>query len=190
MFSENPGYHGEVSEFCINYLSRMKYVNGIAINSWSSEDARKIFENTDKVFAGTKYKNSYSFEIDWLIFTESTITVVEIGNRGESEDKKSGKKLEEDKEPGKKTEKQVKRVIKNKFDQIIKDDIIINHLLDATATSTGYVFYLVVFPDIPFEQVERRLQVPFHRTSLENLVKALVYFAFLLHENRPISIDF
>ena len=139
MFSENPGHHhGAVSEFCINYLSRMKYLNGIAINSWSSKDAKKIFENTAKVFAGTKHKNVDYFEIDWLIFTESTITVVETGMRGESKDRESGKKSEDDK---------VNRVISAKFDQIMKDVIIINHLLDATASSAVRVFYLVVFPN-------------------------------------------
>ena len=164
MFAENSDYHGEVAEFYANYLRRMDKLNGIAINSWSNKDARKIFLNTEKTFDATKYEGSKDFEIDWLIFTNSTMTAVEVGMRCETDEQDSGEKSE-----NKSEEERVKRIITDKVGQIMKDTIIIRKLLEATNSSGVLVYFFAVFPNIAFETVKRRIH--FHKESLDSLVQ-------------------
>ena len=102
LFEADSGYEGEVVEFYDNYLSRMPGLKGIAINGWKSEQARLIFDNVEKTFQGTKYndtnddkndkntknnKKTKNFEIDWLLMNGWVLTVVEVGVRGEIEEK-------------------------------------------------------------------------------------------------------
>ena len=164
MFAENPDYQGEVAEFYANYLRRMDKLNGIAINSWSNKDARKIFLNTERTFDATKYEGSKDFEIDWLIFTNSTMTAVEVGMRCETDEQDSGKKSKKKSE-----EERVKRIITSKVGQMVKDTIIISKLLEATNSSGLLVYFVAVFPNIAFETVQKRIQ--FHQESLDSLFK-------------------
>ena len=162
MFAETPDYHGEVAEFYANYLRRMDKLNGIAINSWSNKDARKIFLNTEKTFDATKYERSKDFEIDWLIFTNSTMSAVEVGMRCATDEQDSGKKSENSSE-----EEGIKRIITEKVGQIMKDTIIIRKLLEATDSSGLLVYFFAVFPNIAFETVQSRIH--FHKESLDSL---------------------
>ena len=162
MFAENPDYHGEVTEFYANYLRRMDKLEGIAINSWSNKDARKVFLHTERTFDATKYEGSKDFEIDWLIFTNSIMAVVEVGMRCEAGEKDSGKKSKNSSE-----EERVKRIITSKVGQIAKDTIIISKLLEATNSSGVLVYFFAVFPNIAFETVQKRIH--FHKESLDSL---------------------
>ena len=162
MFAENPDYQGEVAEFYANYLRRMNKLNGIAINSWSNKDARKIFLNTERTFDATKYEGCKDFEIDWLIFTNSTMAVVEVGMRCETDEKDSGKKSK-----NKSEEERIQRIITSKVGQIGKDTIIIRKLLEATNSFGVTVYFVAVFPNIPFETVQKRIH--FHKESLDSL---------------------
>ena len=162
MFAGNPDYHGEVAEFFANYLRRMDKLEGIAINSWSNKDVRKIILNTERTFDATKYEGRKDFEIDWLIFTNSTMAVVEVGMRCEAGEKDSGKKSKNRSE-----EERVKKVISCKVGQIEKNTIIISKLLEATNSSGVIVYFFAVFPNIPFEIIQKRLQ--FHKDSLDSL---------------------
>ena len=162
MFAENPDYHGEVAEFYANYLRRMDKMNGIAINSWSNKDARKIFLNTERIFDATKYEGSKDFEIDWLIFTNSTMAVVEVGMRCETDEQDSGKKSK-----NKSEEERVKRIITSKVGQIVKDTIIISEVLEATNSSGVLVYFFAIFPNIAFETVQKRIH--FHKKSLDSI---------------------
>ena len=164
LFLENPDYHGEVAEFYANYLRRMDKLNGIAINSWSNKDARKIFLNTERIFDATKYEGSKDFEIDWLIFTNSTMTLVEVGMRCETKEKDCGKKSKKKSE-----EERVMKIISSKVKQIEKDIIIISKLLEATNSSGVLVYFVAVFPNVAFETVQKRIQ--FHQESLDSLFK-------------------
>ena len=163
MFAENPDYHGEVAEVYANYLRRMDKLKGIAINSWSNKNARKIFLNTEKTFDETKYKSN-DFEIDWLIFTDSTMAVFEIGMRCETDEKDSGKKSKDKSE-----EERIKRIITDKVAQKMKDTIIIRKLLEVTNSSGVLVYFFRCFPNIAFETVQKRIQ--FHQESLDCLFK-------------------
>ena len=162
MFAENPDYHGEVTEFYANYLRRMDNLEGVAINSWSNKDARKIFLNTERTFDATKYEKCKVFEIDWLIFTNSTLAVVEVGMRCQTGEKDSGKKSKNRSE-----EESLKRIITGRVGQIMKDTIIIRKLLEATDSFGVLVYFFAVFPNIAFETVQKRVQ--FHQESLDNL---------------------
>ena len=153
MFSENPGYHGEVAEFYANYLRRMENLKGIAINSWSAKQARKIFHNTEGTFDATKYEGAKDFEIDWLILTNSAMAVVEVGMRCETGEKESGKKSMERTE-----DDRIKKIVGAKFRQIMKDTKIILKLLDATESSRLRVYFFVVFPNIAFENIQNGIQ--------------------------------
>ena len=164
IFAENPDYHGEVAEFFANYLRRMDKLEGIAINSWSNKDARKIFLNTERTFEATKYEGSKDFEIDWLIFANSTMAVVEVGMRCETGEKDSEKKSKNTSE-----EERVKKVISCKVGQIEKNTIIISKLLEMTNSSGVIVYFFAVFPNIAFENVQKRIQ--FHQESLDGLFK-------------------
>ena len=164
MFAENPDYHGEVAEFFANYMRRMDKLEGIAINSWSNKCARKIFLDTERTFDATKYEGSKDFEIDWLIFTNSTMAVVEVGMRCEAGEKDSGKKSKNRSE-----EERVKRIITSKVGQIAKDTTIVRKLLEATNSSGVLVYFFAVFPNIAFETVQKRIQ--FHQESLDGLFK-------------------
>ena len=166
MFAENPDYHGEVTEFYANYLRRMGKLNGIAINSWSNKNARKIFMNTEGTFDATKYEGRKDFEIDWLIFTNSTMAVVEVGMRCETSEKDSGKKSKDRSE-----EERVKKIITSKVGQIEKDTIIISKLLEATNSFGVTVYFFAVFPNIPFETVRKKIQ--YHKESLDNLFQPI-----------------
>ena len=64
-------------------------------------------------------------------------------------------------------EKGTEKIISDKISQITKDQLVISLLLQATGATHLNVFYLAVFPNIPFEYVQRRLRrVPAQEESL------------------------
>ena len=160
MLMENSDYHGEVAEFYENYLRKMDKLKGVAINSWSNKNAWKIFLNTDKTFDATKHETMKDFEIDWLIFTNSTMAVVEVGMRCEAGEKEPGKK-------NMSVEERVEKVINRKVGEIEKDTIIISKLLEATNSSGVIVYFFAVFTNILMETVQKRIQ--FHQESLDRI---------------------
>ena len=164
LFEMDYGYHGEVSEFCTNYLSRMENLQGFAVNGWNNREARKILKNVEKTFYGTKHSGSNDFEIDWLIFEKSTLVVAEVGVRGKSEDIGQQKSSDPKEKCG--AERQ-QNMIKKKISQVLKDEVIISHLLEATGCCELSVIYLAVFPNLPLEELESVIYL--YRSSLRTL---------------------
>ena len=158
LFEVDPGYEGEVVEFYDNYLSRMPGLKGIAINGWKSEQARLIFNNVEKTFDGTKYKETKDFEIDWLLMNGSCLTVVEIGvrcvNKEKGKNSKSHQKLNLDADN---MERGTQRLISRKIDQLIRDQVIIQHLLEATNVENCCVNYFAVWPNIPIDDIRLKI---------------------------------
>ena len=155
LFEMDPGYHGEVAEVVCGYLSRMENLTGVAINGWSSQDASKVFQNVDNTFMGTKHENSDNFEIDWLIFSGSKLFVFEVGLR-------ECEKLNDD--------KGTEALIHDKCSQAAKGEMTVRHLMEATDFTPEDVYFVAVFPNIPFEKVETKMRVPEQRASLNRLI--------------------
>ena len=224
LFTEDHGYHGEMVEFYANYLERLDSLTGIAVNGWSNQAARKIFNSVEKTFKQTYPKKSRKhleleelekklitsskrkkvptvhtnleskkfrerrprsvqmrritrktvtldrsksvgsppnstpaiksvtrdFEIDWILFNGSTITVVEVGEEGSSE-KESGSKT-------KATEWEKRhKIVKDKIKQIEKDEIIMKHFLSAVGVPEMNVNYLLVYPNLSLCEVYTEL---------------------------------
>ena len=167
LFKMDPGYHGEVAEVFAGYLSRMENLTGVAINGWSNKEAAKIFTNVEKTFMGTKHEVMEDFEIDWLIFSGNNLFVFEVGMRDDE-------KLDD--------EKGNEHLISMKCSQAAKDEMVIRHLIEATDFSPDHVYYVAVFPNLPFEDIEKKLRrVREQRESLNRLVspeKSLLVFLF------------
>ena len=92
------------------------------------------------------------------------MAVVEVGMRCETGAEDSAKKSKHRAE-----EERLKKVITRKVGQIEKDTIIITKLLEATNASGVIVYFFAVFPNIAFENVQKRIQ--FHQESLDGLFK-------------------
>ena len=112
---------------------------------------KKVSDFYNVYCSGTKYEGT-NFEIDFFIVTGRNLFVVEVGERHMD-------KVDD--------EKGTEKIISDKISQITKDQLVINHLLQAAGATQLNVFYLTVFPNIPFEYVQRRLRrVPEHQGSL------------------------
>ena len=160
------GYQGEIIEFVENFLSRISRLTGLALNGWKNDHAKKLFDSVETTFDG---KN---FEIDWIIFNGTSLTVVEIGMRGETEENEksvSGKKGNSKEVCEVSDEKGIQRLISRKIDQVIKDQIVIDCLLKATTCEDIDVNLLAAFPNIPIEEVSRRISGKY-KSSLDNLI--------------------
>ena len=155
LFEMDLGYHGEVAEVVCGYLSRMENLTGVAINGWSSKDAAKIFTDVDKTFMGTKDEGSKDFEIDWLIFSGNTLFIFEVGMRDYD-------KLNDD--------KGIEKLIHTKCSQVSKDAMVLRHLMEATNFTPVEVYFVAVFPNLPFENVEKKMRVRNQRESLNRLI--------------------
>ena len=174
---ERIGYQGEIGEFCANVLAQMNNLKGVAIRSWRNVNASLIFDNVQKCFLGTKHEKSEDFEIDWMIFNGSSLTIVEIGMRGVTEqvpgqemktnsNKKAGmseSELEDEK---------IERVVSKKLSQLIKDQFIVDHLLDVADCTGIPVNYLAVFPNIPIEKIKKRVENKLYKETIQDLVSA------------------
>ena len=119
----------------------------------------------EKTFVGTKYGGSNDFEIDWLIFAESDLIFAEVGMRGESEE--IAKQKSKDSKEKCEAERQ-QNMIKKKISQVLKDEVILSHLLEATGCYDISVIYLAVFPNLPLEEVKSVIYL--YRSSLKNLL--------------------
>ena len=186
-FSIDTAYHGEKVEFHDYYLSRMVNLRGIAVNGWNNNLAKSVFESVENTFRGTKYEKSQDFEIDWLIFSGSSLTVVEVGMRGETETKVKNAKLKDElsdsleqeridwakmnEQPNttkvplrnevqseKTISKQIDRPISKKIDQMVQNDEIIKHLLGATNCLHVAVNYILFYPNISTDIIFDRIE--------------------------------
>ena len=170
MLEVDCGYRGEVVEFYDNYLSRMSNLKGIAINAWNNQQANFIFDSVEHTFKGTKCDSSRDFEIDWLIFDGSSLTVFEVGVRGETEENgKNCKNIEKTTAIDKENEntKRVERLISKKIDQMVQNCLIIQHLLEATGSQDSPVNYLIFFPNITTEMIRYRVE-KLHKKALSD----------------------
>ena len=148
---DDYGYLGEVLEFYRNYLSRVNGISGVAINGWDNELAESVFDFVGDTFKNTKNGSSRNFEIDWIILNGDAITVVEVGMRGKTEIPEGNKNCLMNEEKG------IQGVIANKFKQIVKNQTIVEHLLEATGNQHIQVNYLAFFPNISIASVQAYL---------------------------------
>ena len=159
-FDPDHKYLAEVVEFYHNYMSRMTKLKGVAINGWSSNHAELIFEAVKNTFDGMK--NPKDFEVDWIIFNGSSLTVVEVGMRGRTfEDTGCTKPGGEAFKKFCKGDdmKQVERVISKKLEQIVrKDTKIVQHLLEATGNGNLPVNYALLLPNLSTDFVSNRIK--------------------------------
>ena len=152
LFKEDSGYVGEVIDFYGAYLSQIDGLNGIAVNSWKSENADLFFNGIDKTFEGTNFAGSKNFEIDWILFMGNTLNVIEVGRRNIS-DKQSNVAEQSCLNEGN-VSKGTRKLVKEKIEQAIKDQIIIEKLLAVTKCEVLQVNYFVFLPTIPVEDVQ------------------------------------
>ena len=179
LFTEDPGYHGEIVEFYANYMERVDSLTGIAVSGWSNTAARKIFSSVEKTFETKSRKRKCEsleleeelekkmegsssdqtsasknvprdFEIDWILFNGSTITVVEVGEQGCSE---KGSDSATNATEWKKRHK----IVPKKIKQIEKDQVIMNQFLTAVGAPEVTVNYLLVYPNLPLLEIEKEL---------------------------------
>ena len=222
LFTEDHGYHGEMVEFYANYMERVDSLSGIAVNGWSNQVARKIFDGVEKTFERknskqksqkmeseelekkmetwkkqtkprenlesekiverkrsrstqkrrTKEKTGLSersksvgspskatpatkniprdFEIDWILFNGSTITVVEVGEEGSNE--KGG-----DLKTNTTEWKKISKIVPEKIKQIKKDQVIMKQLLTAVYAPEVTVNYLLVYPNLSMLEIKKEL---------------------------------
>ena len=139
IFEEDNKYHGEVHELYFFYFARIPSLTGIAVHGWSSTDAQRLFNSVEQTFRHIKKyndQNTETFEIDWLYFSGSTITIIEVKEKSEkgNSNQNFGKKME----------------------QIRKDRIIMMHLLEAMGCQNIRVNYVVACPNVSIKEVNRK----------------------------------
>ena len=195
LFTEDPEYHGEMVEFYANYIEREDSLTGIAVRGWSNTAARKIFNSVDKTFERKHYNAIGSpvkvnnniprdFRIDWILFNGSTITVVEVGEDCSSEQGSNSETNATERKTGHK-------VVRDKIEQIKKDQIIMNEFLTAAGAPEVTVNYLLVYPNLSMLEIEKDLQQCGFFKKIKNwksLVKAseFVENMLYLHEKEAI----
>ena len=95
-------------------------------------------------------------QIDWLVFSDSSLFVIEVGVQDAEE---------ADEEKG------TESLILKTFNQIAKDQTVIDQLLQVSGVNQLNVFYLVVYPNLPFTTIGSRMKrVKEHITFLNDLV--------------------
>ena len=222
LFTVNHGYHGEMVEFYANYLERLDSLTGIAVNGWSNQAARRIFNSVEKTFEQINPKKSSKlpalqeelekklttwnkgrklnkilepqtfgkrrrsrssqmrqtaektillersksvgfssnttpaskkvprdFEIDWILFNGSTVTIVEVGEDG-SREKGSDSKANA-------SEWKRHKIVPEKIEQIQKDQIIMKNFLSAVGAPDVTVKYLLVYPNLVMREIKTEL---------------------------------
>ena len=160
LFSPDYGYLGEIVEFHDNYLSRMENITGFAVNGWSVLNAKRIFNSVETTFNSKASENSKDFEIDWLIFNGNSLSVIEVGMRGESEPSKNSQNKETKEETDKMRNdiKGSERLIGKKLEQMMKNVIIIEHLLEATSQKHACINYILLFPNLTIDIIKDRIE--------------------------------
>ena len=150
VFEEDNKYHGEVHELYFNYLAQIPEFSGIAINGWSNLDAKKLFNSVDQTFQGIKsFQKSEDFEMDWLLFNGSSITVIEVKEKSEKGNSR--------------------RNFERKMEQIKKDEVIIQHLLNAVRCSDVAVNFIIACPNVSIKEVTDSNFLQVHRETLRQV---------------------
>ena len=169
LFKNHSGYHGEIIDFYGAYLSQIKDLKGVAVNSWTSENARHFFQNVQETFEGDSvYGDSKNFEIDWILFNGNRITAIEVGRKNTST---HYTKTDESKSLDyAAVRSNLKSMIRKKTYQIIRYEKVVNKLLAATDCENIPVNYLLVFPNLPVEDLRNVFPPAKRKESLDRLV--------------------
>ena len=152
-FKEDNKYHGEIYEMYLNYFARMNSpMKGVAINGWGNTNAANLFHNTSETFKGTgKFEKSKDFEIDWILLNGSSITVIEVKEQSE-------------------TAKGKKKNFETKIDQIKKDRVIMQHLMEVTGIEKTRVNYVIACPNVSITEVTDGNLLRNHSQFLQDIV--------------------
>ena len=135
-FTEDNQYHGEIQEMYRRYFAQISDLRGVAINGWSNKNAKNIFTNVADTFISWEtIKNTKDFEIDWILFNGATITVIEVMEKSKTSIKENGNSF------------------KKKLEQIKKDRIIIQHLLEVCRCKNTRVNYVIACPNVSITEV-------------------------------------
>ena len=126
-------YYGEIFELYFKFFAQIDELTGIAINSWGNLEAQKVFNGVGETFRGTKFPKTKDFEIDWVLFNGTTITVIEV--KANNEGSKSSKNFKE------------------KVEQLKKDQIIMQHLLEASGCNNVKVNYVIACPNVSINEI-------------------------------------
>ena len=170
LFKDHSGYHGEIVDFYGSYLSLIDGLSGIGINSWTSENAALLFDGVEDTFKGPGFKKEDRFEIDWLLFLESSFNVVEVARRNIPSCAEK-KYVDLDRySDNQNISKGTKKLIANKTQQIIKDYEIVKKLLAATKCDRLQTNFVIALPNIPIEEIRNQLHSNKH--SLDNIIRA------------------
>ena len=166
----DSGYHGEIVDFYGAYLSLIDGLCGIGINSWTSENAALLFDGVEDTFKGSEFSEKKNFEIDWLLFLENSLSVIEVGRRNAA----SGAGSKDGKSYSYSDNRDIsdgtKKLISEKTQQIIKDYEIVKKLLAATKCDRLQTNFFIVLPNIPIEDI--RGQLDSNKHSLDNMMSA------------------
>ena len=142
-------YEGEVFQLYFKFFAQIKELTGIALNGWTSLDAQRIFNGVPETFRGTKFSKTKDFEIDWILFNGSTITVIEV--KANHEYSQSSKHFE------------------RKVQQIKKDQIVMQHLLKATGCEDIKVNYVIACPNVSIKEITEGKLLKDHRNFFQTL---------------------
>ena len=167
----DSGYHGEIVDFYGAYLSLIDGLGGIGINSWTSEKAALLFDGVEHTFKESEFREQKNFEIDWLLFLENSLNVIEVGRRDISSSIKKKYAEIDSYSDNQNISKGTKKLIAEKTQQIIKDYVIVNKLLAATKCDRLQINFFIVLPNIPIEKI--RNQLDSNKRSLDNLISAV-----------------
>ena len=108
----------------------------------------KSVGSTSKPIPATK-NVSRDFEIDWILFNGSTLTVVEVGEEGSCE-KGSDSKANS-------SERKRHKIVPEKIEQMKKDQVIMQSFLSAVGAADVTVKYLLVYPNLLTREVNTEL---------------------------------
>ena len=118
------------------YFAQISDLRGVAINGWNNKNAKKLFSNVDDTFRSwEKMKNTKDFEIDWILFNGSTVTVIEVIKKSKTSIKDNGNSF------------------KRKLEQIKKDRTIIQHLLEVCDCQSTRVNYVIACTNVSITKV-------------------------------------
>ena len=170
LFKDHPGYHGEIVDFYGAYLSFIEGLSGIGINSWTSENAALIFDGVEDTFKGSEFSEKKNFEIDWLLFLENSLNVIEVGRRNISFCAKKKYAELDSCSDNRDISDGTKKLIAEKTQQIIKDYEIVKKLLAATKCYRLQTNFFIVLPNIPIEEI--RGQLDSNKRSIDSVISA------------------
>ena len=131
-------YRGEIFDVYFRFFAQIKELVGVAVNGWSNLDAQRVFENVNHSFEATKlsFKKFLpkDFEIDWILFNGQSITIIEV--KGKMSGSTGNKNFEA------------------KVEQIKRDQIVMQHLLEVTSCENVKINYIIACPEASIEEVE------------------------------------